>query len=131
MAVVIELDKPRQLKFGVTAAREYKRQTGNSLIEVLTRIMKEASEGKTHAILDLDTLAALLWATLRHGDRNITIDKAADLLDAYLDRDGTTLEGLIEAIVAAFTESVERWGYGKEKDAPAEAGKAPAANPAS
>lgn len=116
---VLNLDKPRRLRFGVTAAREFKREFGASLVTVLTTIMKSAADGRGEALLDLDNATNLLWAALRHEDRALTVDRAASLLEAYLDKGGTLRE-FYEQLNEAFSESARVWGFVVEEEGKAQ-----------
>lgn len=124
---VLELDKPRRLKFGVVAARAFKKQFGESLVSSLRKGIGGAADGG-EVLLDLDWATNLLWAALVHEDGKLTVDRAAGLLEVYL-TGGGTLKDLYEKLGDAFNESARTWGFIVEEEAPE--GKDQATTPAS
>lgn len=97
---IVELDRPRRLKFGVTAAREYKARFGVPLVAALRSATAE------EVALDLDWATNVLWAALRHEDATLTPDKTAALLDRYIDGGGS-IQALYSALGEAYTESLK------------------------
>ena len=87
--VMIELDKPRTLRYGM-----------NALIKI------EELTGKNLTKLDLDNISikdlrTIVYAGLFHEDKDLTPEKCADLIDEYSDI-GTVAEKLGEAMTLAF-----------------------------
>lgn len=87
--VIIELDKPRTLRYGM-----------NALIKI------EELTAKNLAKLDLDNISikdlrTIVYAGLFHEDKSLTPEKCADLIDEYSDI-GTVAEKLGEAMTLAF-----------------------------
>ena len=70
----ITLDKPRRLKYGIRDFRDLERVMGKPVGDVLADFAK----------LGAESLAIICWAGLKHEDRQITPERAADLIDAYL-----------------------------------------------
>ena len=87
--ILIELDKPRILRYGINALA--------TIEEIL---------GKPLTNLDLNSvsvkdLRVILYAGLYHEDSSLTPEKAADLVDEYSDIE-TAAEKIAEAITLAF-----------------------------
>jgi len=87
--VLIELDKPRILRYGINAL---------AIVEELL--------GKPLTALDFNNVSvkdmrAILYAGLYHEDSSLTPEKAADLIDEYSDIE-TAAQKIGEAMTLAF-----------------------------
>lgn len=87
--ILIELDKPRTLRYGI-----------NALVTV------EELLGKPLTIRDFNSISvkdlrAILYAGLYHEDSSLTPEKAADLIDEYSDIE-TVAQKIGEAMSLAF-----------------------------
>ena len=96
-SVTIELDKARNLRYGINA---------------LVRI--EGLIGKPITVLDLNSLSMsdlrnILFAGLVHEDKDLTAEKVGDLIDEYM-----SIEEVAEKLGEAFTLA---FGDGKGKNA--------------
>lgn len=96
-SVTIELDKARNLRYGINA---------------LVRI--ESLIGKPITVLDLNSLSMsdlrnILFAGLVHEDKDLTAEKVGDLIDEYM-----SIEEVAEKLGEAFTLA---FGDGKGKNA--------------
>lgn len=72
-AVTITLDKERHLLLTLSAMIAFKKETGKDLMN--PEVVKQISEH-----MELEDLRALLWASLRHEDKNLTIEQVGDML---------------------------------------------------
>lgn len=98
--VVIELDRPRKLRFGMGATVEFEQLTGIKLQELdLSAISGELC-------------AKLLWVMLRQEDPELTFKGACDLVDEYAKDMLTVIESVAKAIGLAYRVD------GGEKNAP-------------
>lgn len=71
----INLDKPRKVKFNVSA-----------LITAETLCGKKGMEIVQDTIMfDMNTFIKLLCAGLRHEDKDLTVDKVTGILDTYME----------------------------------------------
>lgn len=68
--IVIELDRPRRMRFGLEASIEFEQLSGKKLAEV-------------EEDMDQLTLAQLLWAMLRAEDEALTFKQALKLVDEH------------------------------------------------
>lgn len=96
--VPITLDRPRLLRFNITAARRFKQEYGKALYEV-----RIPSENRLE-LLDHDCLAHILYAGLRHEDSKLNVDKVVALLDDWLEQGGN-LKEVYDKIGEAFKTS--------------------------
>lgn len=93
--ISIELDKTRNLRYGMVA------------------LMKiEDKLGKAFASIDFDKelkykdLAIIIWAGLSHEDKNLNPQVTAELIDEYSDI-ATVMEKMGEAMQEAFGKNLE------------------------
>lgn len=68
--IVIELDRPRRMRFGLEASIEFEQLSGKKLAEVEEN-------------MDQLTLAQLLWSMLRAEDETLTFKQALKLVDEH------------------------------------------------
>lgn len=91
-AVIIELDRPRELRFGHKALKTYQAITGQSL--------EDLGQGG----FNFDDVEKLMYAGLlsdaRANSETLTIEKVEDLLDDHDIQD--TINKMSEALEAAF-----------------------------
>lgn len=100
----IELDKIRNLKFGMRAI---------SLIEKKFKKPIMKIEGIQDGMLTMEEYATLIWAGLQHEDKDLTPDKIIDLIDEYSSLPVVTQE-LWKALNEAF--GVEEVEESKDED---------------
>jgi len=102
-SVILELDRPRSLRFGLNA---------------LVRI--EEMIGKPISRLDLDNISVkdmrtIIYAGLFYDDKNLTPEKVGELIDDFSDIN-TVAEKLSEAMTEAFgRKNGKKPTAGKEK----------------
>ncbi len=90
-ARMIQLDKPRKVKFGSAAVLEFKRVSGFDI----------ASVGRD---IGLATIIYLVYAGLYGCDPSTTLEHTSDLIDSYVDAGGSSVElgkAIGEALVAS------------------------------
>lgn len=87
---ILELDKPRRLKYGFGAARLIREKLGDREI---TELMK----------MKLDEMPIVAWAGLRWEDPEITIERVEELLDAALESKYNMLS-IVSILVEAIAE---------------------------
>lgn len=90
--ILIELDRPRHLKYDWNALSDADQKLDHHLFELI-------KDGK----ILFDTARVLLWAGLKHEDPTLTIEKAGTLTDIFIlkgntpvDLSGKIMEGLKE-----------------------------------
>jgi len=93
--VSIEFDKPRQLKYDLSAIRDLEAQMDGEPLGVIVNRL---------ANLGVNALVNALWAGLKHEDRTITPHLVTVRLDTYL-KAGKPLRALADAINDALEES--------------------------
>jgi hypothetical protein len=100
--VIIELDKPRKLRFSI-----------NQLVEIEEHLGKNIMELFRSGNLGLKELRTILWIGLKWEDPRLTIQKAGELMDLvplnYI------AEKIGEALTVAFGETEQTEG-GDEKN---------------
>lgn len=94
--VSIELDKTRNLRFGMTA-----------LMKIEEKLGRPFSQIDFEHELQYKDLAIILWAGLVHEDSTLTFDKVAELIDDYSDIQ-TAMQKMGEAMQEAFGKNVMR-----------------------
>lgn len=93
-------DKPRQLKFTLSAVRQFR--VANNGVE-LWRVRLPGPDGVS-LLLDNEIFTRIVWAGLLHLDPRLTVLKVEGWLEAYLAQEGE-LEEIYKTIAAAFEES--------------------------
>jgi hypothetical protein len=74
----IELDKPRNLRFGIQDCIDMENMLGLSLGEVVHRL----------GTVSITVMRGALWAGLKHEEPDLTLQAAGDLLEAHLEGGG-------------------------------------------
>ena len=87
--VMIELDKPRKLRFGMGAMVEFEQLTGIKLMSLDDE-------------MSIQTAAKVLWIMLKQEEKELTFEKTLELVDEYADNLNSVIEKVTEAIGAAF-----------------------------
>lgn len=105
--VEIRLDKPRFLRFDINAIADLEEATGKSLME----LMDENNIG-------ISAMRALLWAGLKHQDKLLTLQRAGELIQAFI-VNGGSLATLMEKVAKAITSS---GAFGTPKESKGESG---------
>ena len=93
---VIQLDKPRTLRYTLKSLYILEETAGKSLTELFNP--EEITK------LSLKMVALLLWAGLIHEDPEITEEQVIDLMD----QSPLTLTEMVEVISSAFVEQVSK-----------------------
>ena len=75
---ILELDKPRELRFGFKAMRLIRNKFGERSLDQLMNIQ-------------IDEIPYLAWAGLTHEDKALTVEQLEDLLDAAIPKKYTIL----------------------------------------
>lgn len=87
--IIINLDKPRTLRYGMNALAKIEDLTGKSILSLdLNK-------------LGIKDLLAIVYGGLYHEDKTLTIQKVGDLIDEYSNLNEVA-EKLGEALTAAF-----------------------------
>jgi len=87
---ILDLDKPRELRFGFKATREIRRKFGDRNVESLLNIK-------------VDEMPILAWAGLKWDDKTLTVEKVEDLLDDAIPKKYTILR-VTEIVLEAFSD---------------------------
>ena len=91
--VVIELDKPYNLRFGMGSQIQYEKLSKKTIPE----LGKEMQTG-----LSVTTLSMVLYVMLKKEIKDLTIEQVSDLVDEYADNIPYITEKVCEAINAAY-----------------------------
>jgi hypothetical protein len=89
---VLELDRPRKLKFGFKAIRLIREKFGDREISDLMN-------------MKVDEMSTIAWAGLIHEDPELTVEKVEGLLDERIGKDYTVMD-IIGILVEAIAEQV-------------------------
>ncbi len=87
---IIQLDRPRKLRFGMAAAVEFEQTTGLKLASLDDEIT-------------MDTMANLLWIMLKQEDAALTLAETTRLVDEYSTGLIDVTNAVREAITLAFS----------------------------
>lgn len=91
--VVIELDKPYNLRFGMGSQIQYEKLSKKTIPE----LGKEMQTG-----LSVTTLSMVLYVMLKKEIKDLTLEQVSDLVDEYADNMPYITEKVCEAINAAY-----------------------------
>jgi hypothetical protein len=94
---ILNLDRPRRLKFGFKAIRLIREKFGGREISDLMN-------------MKVDEMSTIAWAGLIHEDEGLTAEKVEALLDEKIGKDYSVMD-VIGILVAAIAEQV---GVGKK-----------------
>ena len=87
---ILDLDKPRELRFGFKATRAIRQKFGDRNVESLLNIK-------------VDEMPILAWAGMKWDDKTLTVDKVEDLLDDAIPKKYTILR-VTEIVLEAFSD---------------------------
>jgi hypothetical protein len=87
--IMINLDKPRKLRFGMGAMVEFEQLTGIKLMELNDE-------------MSMDVCSKLLWIMLKQEDKELTLQKTCELIDEYAESITEVITAITKAIEAAF-----------------------------
>ena len=87
--IVINLDKPRKLRFGMGAMVEFEQLTGIKLMELNDE-------------MSMDVCSKILWTMLKQEDKELTLEKTCELIDEYAESITDVIAAITRAIEAAF-----------------------------
>ena len=93
--IVIELDRPRKLRFGMGAMIEFEQLTKKKITEL------------TDDDMSGELLANILWIMLRQEQPELTLKQVCDIVDDYADNMTDVVSKVTEAINAAFASKSE------------------------
>lgn len=97
--VLIDLDKPRKLRFGLNAVCDLEDLIGKPISEMFPTT--KADQAK----MRFATIRAIIWAGLKHDDESLTPSIAGALIDDYCTKDGNDLAGVMAKVMDAFKRS--------------------------
>ena len=86
--IMIDLDKPRKLRFGMAAMVEFEQLTGLKLLEIGDNI-------------SVETIAKMLWVMLKQEEKEITLVKTFKLVDNNADDMTYVITKVTEALSIA------------------------------
>lgn len=86
--IEIELDKPRKLRFGLSAMVSFEQLTGKKLMEIEEE-------------MSLETISQMLWCMLKQDDPELTLESTCILIDEYADSITTVTDAVTRALQAA------------------------------
>lgn len=89
---ILDLDKPRELRFGFKAIRLIRQKFGDRKIEELL-------------MLKIDEIPVLAWAGLKWQDSQLTLEKVEDLLDDAIPKK-YTITALTEIVINALANQM-------------------------
>ena len=99
--VMINLDKPYKLKFGMGAQVEFEQLTGIKVMSIQDEI-------------SVELCAKMLWVMLKQEDKEITLEKTCQLVDEYANNMTDVIQTVSKAIEAAFKTSLPNVGKPKK-----------------
>lgn len=91
--ILIELDRPRHLRFDMNALCDADQKLDHQLLTILSS-----------SPVMLDTARVLLWAGLKHEDPSLTIERAGELMEIYIRREKSIVP-LVKALIDGIQES--------------------------
>jgi hypothetical protein len=109
--IMVDLDRPRRLRFDANALVAVEEVLGRPLQEIIP-----PDEGRASRQVGFREMRALLWAGLLHEDPQLTLQQAGELLD--LKQMNDIMAKVNEAITAAFPEAVKDEDAAKNGTAP-------------
>ncbi|GIW49206.1 MAG: hypothetical protein KatS3mg079_682 [Caloramator sp.] len=95
MFVPVQLDKMRNLRYGMKAISLIEKKFGKSIAKIDMDDMT------------MEEIATFVWAGLVHEDKELTVEKVMDLVDEYSTVQ-TVMEKVSEAMNLAFGGTVEK-----------------------
>lgn len=94
-------DRPRRLRYTLSAVRQFKAAANMPLWKVRT----PDENGLMH-LLDSEMMTRVVWAGLLHEEPKLAFEGAEELLQDYLDSNGErAFSDIYEALAEAFNES--------------------------
>lgn len=87
--VMLTLDRPYKLRFGMSAMVEFEQLTKIKLMEISEE-------------MSVDVAAKLLWVMLKQEDQAMTLERSCQLVDEYADSINDVMSAVTKAIEAAF-----------------------------
>lgn len=94
MYTEILLDKPRQLRFDITAVRDLEAAVGQPLGLIWQQLGQ----------MGINALCLALWAGLKHEDKGLTQNLVVKIVERYI-ANGGKLKPIITAVTEAFEAS--------------------------
>lgn len=111
MAIPIDFDKPRELKFNLAAIRDMEAALdGKPLAAIIGDITR----------LGINATVIALWAGLKHEDRTLNVNLVTKMLEAYLQNGGK-----LRVLSRSLDQALEETGLFKNEDDEDDAGNAP------
>lgn len=112
MAVPIQFDKPRELKFNLAAIRDLEAALdGKPLASIIGDIMR----------LGINATVIALWAGLKHEDKTLNPNLVTKMLESYLNAGGK-----LRTLAKALDEALDETGLFRNED---DEGNAPPEQP--
>ncbi len=107
----IRLDRVRTIKLGFNALADFEKEVGQTLMSLIAG--KTQSEAQN--VLGFNHMRVLLWAALRHEDKNLTVERAGELVESCDGADigeklGHVMSRLMEVFDASFGGSKKKQG---------------------
>lgn len=102
MPTIKFIDRPRELKFTLSALRAFKAAQG----EHLWKLRFQTDDDQIAKLLNPEIMTRVVWAGLLHGEKKLTERAAEELLEKFIEanhEDG--LKAVYKAINEAFEES--------------------------
>ncbi len=87
--LMINLDKPRKLRFGMGAMVEFEQLTGIKLASL-------------NEEMSMETCAKIIWVMLRQEDKDLTLEDTCKLIDDYAENIEDITTAATDAITIAF-----------------------------
>lgn len=118
MSVVIQFDKPRELKFGLKEVQELEALMGG---QPLGAIVQHLSQ------IGITGITRALYVGLKHEDKGLNPTLVTKMLETYIHRDKKPLKKLVTALSDAIEETgiFGRDGDDEEEDEDAEGNARP------
>lgn len=89
---ILDLDKPRELRYGFKAIRKIRQKFGNKKLEDLMK-------------MNVDEAPVLAWAGLTHDDPKLTVEKVEQLLDNQIPKRYKLIQ-ILEIVMGAISDQM-------------------------
>src|SRR5262245_54723653 len=110
MAIQIEFDKPRELKFNLAAIRDMEAALdGKPLAAIVGDITR----------LGINATVIALWAGLKHEDRALSVNLVTKMLETYIQKGGKAADGSVRSLrtlSGAVDRALEETGLFRNED---------------
>lgn len=91
--VIVELDRPRKMRYGMNALIEIEETLGKKISEIFPQDNTQ--------LVGFKELSIVIYAGLKADDKELTLERVGDLIDEYSDIETVSIK-MSEAFEASF-----------------------------